>query len=80
MGLHQAELVCADTPFWSFLTVDAMGRTSDGGTWATGNVANPSAKVPLSIGGGSFAGAAVNAALAMWDFDAAVVAASPDVA
>ncbi len=60
-----------DTPFGSFVAVDAAGRTSDDRIWAIGNVVNPAANVPMSIGAGSFAGAAVNAALVSWDFDAA---------
>lgn len=67
LGLERTE-----TPFGSFLATDPMGRTSDERIWATGNVTNPAANVPLSIGTGSFAGAAVNAALVTWDFDAAV--------
>lgn len=61
-----------ESMFGSFLAVDALGRTSDERIWATGNVANPAANVPLSIGAGSFAGAGVNAALVTWDFDTAV--------
>lgn len=50
--------------------------------WATGNGAEPAAKVPLSVGTWSFAGAGVNAALVAWDFDTAVQdpAAWPQVA
>lgn len=60
-----------ETPFGSFLAVDPMGKTSDERIWAVGNIANPAANVPLSIGTGSFTGAGVNAALVTWDFDAA---------
>lgn len=60
-----------ETPFGSFLAVDQMGRTSDERIWAVGNIANPAANVPLSVGVGSFTGAGVNAALVTWDFDTA---------
>ena len=71
----------SDTPFGSFIAVDPMGKTSDDRIWAVGNLVNPGANVPLSIGAGSFAGAAVNAALVGWDFDAAQhPAAWPEVA
>ncbi len=71
-----------EAPFGSFLAVDAMGRTSDERIWGAGNVTNPAANVPLSIGAGSVTGAGVNAALVTWDFDAAVhhPAAWPQVA
>ena len=63
-----------DTPAGSFLAVDGMNRTSSARIWAVGNVVNPSANIPLSMGAGSFTGAAVNAALVTEDFGAAVVA------
>lgn len=66
-----------ETPFGSFLAVDATGRTSDDRIWAVGNVVNPGANVPMSIGAGAFTGAAVNAALVARDFDAAVTDAAP---
>lgn len=72
LGLERSE-----TPFGSFLTVDATGRTSDERVWAIGNVVAPAANVPMSIGAGAFAGAAVNAALVSADFDAASRAAQP---
>lgn len=65
-------LARAETPFGSFLAVDPTGKTSDDRIWAIGNVVNPGANVPVSIGAGSFAGGAVNAALVARDFDAAV--------
>lgn len=65
-----------DGPFGSFLAVDPMGRTSDDRIWAIGNVVNPAANVPVSIGAGAFTGGAVNAALVAWDFDDAVQRAS----
>jgi thioredoxin reductase len=64
-----------DGPMGSFLAVDPMGRTSSGRIWAAGNVVNPAANVPMAIGAGTFAGAAVNAALVSQDFDAAARAA-----
>ncbi|WP_137845146.1 FAD-dependent oxidoreductase [Microbacterium sp. 2FI] len=64
-------LARADTPVGSFLEVDAMGRTSSARIWAAGNVVSPMANVPLSMGAGAMAGAAVNAALVEEDFDLA---------
>ncbi len=58
------------------LAVDLAGRTSHPRIWAAGNVNNPMANVPLAIGSGSMAGAAVNAALVEEEFDAAAPAAS----
>lgn len=74
--LAPLELARSETPWGSFLAVDAMGQTSDARIWAVGNVANPAANVPLSIGAASFTGAAVNAALVAADFDAAVASAA----
>ena len=62
----------ADTPAGSFLAVDQMGRTSHPRIWAAGNIVNPSANVPMSMGAGAMAGAALNAALVEEDFDDAV--------
>lgn len=64
------------TPMGPVIAVDAMGRTSHPRIWAAGNVVDPSANVPLSIGTGSFVGAAVNAALVTEDFDLAARASS----
>jgi thioredoxin reductase/SAM-dependent methyltransferase len=72
--LAPLELARTDTPLGSLLAVDAAGRTSDERVWAVGNVVNPAANVPISIGAGAGTGAAVNAALVAWDFDAAVAA------
>ncbi len=66
LGLERSE-----TPFGSFLAVDATGKTSDDRVWAVGNVVTPAANVPMSIGAGAMAGAGVNAALVAADFDAA---------
>ena len=70
--LASLDLARDETPFGSFLAVDPTGRTSDERIWAIGNVVNPGANVPMSIGAGAFTGGAVNAALVTWDFDAAV--------
>lgn len=70
--LAELGLARNETPFGSFLAVDPTGKTSDDRIWAIGNVVNPAANVPMSIGAGAFAGGAVNGALVGWDFDAAV--------
>lgn len=62
----------ADTPFGTFLAVDVTGRTSSARIWAAGNVVNPAATVPASMGAGAMAGAAANAALVEEDFSRAV--------
>lgn len=49
------------------LAVDAMGATSHPRVWAAGNVVAPFASVPMAMGAGAAAGAAVNAALVMGD-------------
>lgn len=56
------------------LAVDALGATSHPRVWAAGNVTAPFGNVPLSMGAGSMAGAAVNAALVAEDAAAAVAA------
>lgn len=68
LGLTRVEM-----PFGmgSVLAVDAVGRTSHPRIWAVGNVVNPAANVPMSIGAGAAAGGAVAGALVEWDFDAA---------
>ncbi len=76
--LASLNLARADTPMGSFLAVDMMGRTSDDRIWAVGNVTNPAANVPASIGAGSMTGGAVNAALVGWDFDAAQACTAPE--
>lgn len=63
-----------ETPWGSFLRVDATGKTSSAHIWAVGNVVDPGANVPISIGTGAMAGAMVNAVLVTEDFDAAVAA------
>lgn len=76
LGLEQAEL-----PFGagSFLTVDPMGKTTHDRVWAAGNVVNPMANVPMSIGAGAMAGSAVNGALVEADFAAAEAAQALEV-
>ncbi len=54
------------------LSVDPVGATSHPRVWAAGNVVSPYGNVPLSMGAGSMAGAAVNAALVAEDADRAV--------
>lgn len=72
--LRGLDLTREDTMAGSFLKVDAMGQTSHERIWAVGNVASPMATVPLSMGMGSFAGGAANAALLNEEFDLAVAA------
>lgn len=57
-----------------FIAADATGQTSHSRVWAIGNVVNPGANVPISIGAGSMTGAVVNMALVNEDFDRAVLA------
>ncbi|MFT3660240.1 MAG: bifunctional NAD(P)/FAD-dependent oxidoreductase/class I SAM-dependent methyltransferase [Gordonia sp. (in: high G+C Gram-positive bacteria)] len=66
------------TPMGEFLKADPMGRTSHPRIWAAGNVVNPGANVPISIGAAAFAGAAVNAALVTEDFDRAAADTADD--
>ena len=53
----------ADNVFGSFVTTDPTGKTSVDGVWAAGNVTSPVVNVPMAMGAGSFAAAAVNADL-----------------
>ncbi|CAN7400404.1 NAD(P)/FAD-dependent oxidoreductase [Microbacterium sp. LjRoot45] len=64
-------LARADQP-GSPLAVDPLGATSHPRVWAAGNVTAPFGNVPLSMGAGSMAGAAVNAALVADDAARAV--------
>ncbi len=70
----ELKLARTDAP-GSPLGVDALGATSHPRVWAAGNVVLPFANVPVSMGAGSMAGAAVNAALVAEDADRAVAAA-----
>lgn len=65
-----------DTPHGSFLAVDAAARTSSRRIWAAGNVVNPMANIPQSMGAGAMAGAAAHGALVEEDFALAVAAPS----
>ncbi|HIY67664.1 MAG TPA: NAD(P)/FAD-dependent oxidoreductase [Candidatus Agrococcus pullicola] len=71
--LQGLDLARNDLPFGmgSFLAVDQAGKTSNDRIWAVGNVVNPMANVPMSIGSGSFTGGAVNGALVEEEFDRA---------
>ena len=66
LGLARAEQPGAP------LSVDALGATSHPRVWAAGNVTAPFGNVPLSMGAGSMAGAAINAALVAEDAATAV--------
>lgn len=67
----------ADSPVGSFISVDATGKTSHPRVWAVGNIVNPPANVPASMGAGSMAGGMVNMALVTEDFDRCVNGAGP---
>lgn len=56
-----------ENPVGAFVQVDATGRTSIDGVWAAGNVVNPAANVPISIGAGALAGGAINHDLVLDD-------------
>ena len=73
LGLDRSE-----TPAGSFLAIDGMGRTAHPRIWAAGNVVNSFASVPMVMGAGTFAGAAVNAALVEEDFALAAEAQASD--
>ncbi|MGO2655610.1 MAG: NAD(P)/FAD-dependent oxidoreductase [Pseudoclavibacter sp.] len=73
LGLDRAE---APFGMGSFLHTDPMGNTSHPRVWAAGNVSNPAANVPISIGSGATVGAAVNAALVQWEVAVAAAAAA----
>tara|TARA_R110002020_G_scaffold96029_4_gene230306 strand:- start:5174 stop:6184 length:1011 start_codon:yes stop_codon:yes gene_type:complete len=70
--LEPLNLDRVDGPMGNVIAVDAVGLTSNPSVWAAGNVVSPAANVPVAMGAGSFAGAAVNAALVTRDFDTAV--------
>lgn len=71
----------AESPFGqgSFLRVDPAGRTSHPRVWAVGNIVNPNANVPMSIGSGALTGGAVNGALVDEDFAVALASEAADV-
>ncbi|SDQ27444.1 bifunctional NAD(P)/FAD-dependent oxidoreductase/class I SAM-dependent methyltransferase [Microbacterium sp. cf332] len=70
--LADLDLTRTDGPAGSFIAVDFAGATSHPLVWAAGNVVAPMANVPVSMGAGSMAGAAVNGALVALDTAAAV--------
>ena len=53
--------------FGEFIAVDAMFATTAAGVWAAGNVVNPGAAVPIAMGAGTTAGAAINFDLTLDD-------------
>lgn len=67
--LDGLDLVRTEGPLGAMIQVDRLGRTSHPRVWAAGNVVDPSANVPLSMGTASFVGAGVNAALVEEDLD-----------
>ncbi len=68
LGLERTE-----TPMGSFIAADPVGgKTSHPRVWAIGNVVNPPANVPISVGAGSMTGGMVNMALVTDEFDRAV--------
>ncbi|MEH3089964.1 MAG: FAD-dependent oxidoreductase [Microbacterium arborescens] len=70
--LASLDLARTEGPAGSFIAVDVAGATSHPLVWAAGNVVTPMGNVPLSMGAGSMAGAAVNGALVAQDAAAAV--------
>lgn len=70
--LEGMELARDETPMGSFISVDPAGRTSHPRIWAIGNIVNPPANVPISIGAGSMTAGMVNMALVTEEFDRAV--------
>ena len=71
-----------DTPWGNFIAAEPTGRTSHPRVWAAGNLVEPGANVPMSIGAGSMAGAMANAALVTEEFDQAVASGAqwPEIA
>ncbi len=80
--LDSLDLERKDNGWGSFIAVDPAGRTSHPRVWAVGNVVDPGANVPMSIGAGTMAGAMVNFALVTEEFDRAVASGAqwPEVA
>jgi len=64
----------AESRFGSFVSVNEMFATTVPGVWAAGNVVNPGAAVPIAMGAGTTAGAAINADLTLDDNDRALAA------
>lgn len=72
--LDSLGLTRSETPVGSFIAVDGTQRTSHPRIWAAGNVVAPMATVPLAMGAGGIAGAAVNFALVEEEFTQAAAA------
>jgi thioredoxin reductase len=53
----------ADTSVGAYVVTDSSGQTSVAGVWAIGNVADPKALVPISIGAGISAATQINISL-----------------
>lgn len=70
------QLGAARTDDGSWVRVDAAGRTSVPGLFAVGNVVDPTANVPMSMGAGSAVGGTINADLVTDDIANALTAAS----
>lgn len=66
-----------ETPFGEFVPTDQMGKTSVAGVWSVGNVVNPAANVPISIGAGALTGHAVNADLIAYEIATALEGVRP---
>ncbi|HWU32289.1 MAG TPA: FAD-dependent oxidoreductase [Marmoricola sp.] len=71
--LESLNLDRVDNQMGNFIAVDPTGQTSHSRVWAIGNVVNPGANVPISLGAGSMTGAVVNMALVNEDFDHALL-------
>jgi thioredoxin reductase len=68
----------AENPMGSFIAAGPTGATSDPRIWVAGNVTNPGATVPMAMGAGAMAGAAVNGALVEAETAAVVAALTED--
>lgn len=64
--------VTTNGPLGSWVDIDEDGRTTVPGVWAVGNVVNPRANVPVSLGLGSLVAGALNAELVRDDIIRAV--------
>jgi thioredoxin reductase len=69
--LQELQPAKAPMPGGEFLQLDSTGQTSIPGIWAAGNVANPYANVPMSIGAAAAAAGAINHSLVLDDIAAA---------
>lgn len=69
------DVATTDTPAGPWIAVDGTGLTSVPGLWAIGNAATPFALVPMAMGSGVQAAAAVNADLVAEEVRAAVAGA-----